>query len=166
MASLMTSGFLRWRTGLTAVAFSFLAATSALAQSPFQIVTSSGAGSIRLAAANFKATGGDPAYQHTFDTVLFSDLESAGIFDLVAKSLIPTATPGSPSEMSLGQWSAAPASAQMVAFGNLGVQGGRLVVNGFLDDVRNTQYPQVFARQYSEEPSEDSARQIAHRFAD
>jgi TolB protein len=140
---------------------------SALAQSPFQIVTSSGAGSIRLAAANFKAAGGDHApYQHTFDTVLFNDLESAGIFDLVAKSLIPTATPGSPSEMSLGQWSAAPASAQMVAFGNLGVQGGRLVVNGFLDDVRNTQYPQVFAKQYSEDPSEDTARQIAHRFAD
>ena len=166
---MMTLGFPRWRTRFTALALTVLAASAALAQSPFQIVTSSGAGSIRLAAANFKGTGGDAnasTYQHTFDSVLFNDLSSAGIFDLVSKSLIPPATPGSPSEMSLSQWAAAPASAQMVAFGNLGVQGGRLVVNGFLDDVRNTQFPQVFAKQYNEEPSEDSARQIAHRFAD
>ena len=153
-----------WQT-ITTLAI-FFAACEACAQSPFQIVTRSGAGSIRLAAANFKSGGGDSAYQHTFDTVLFNDLQSAGIFDLVAKSLIPTATPGTPAEMNLGQWSAAPASAQMVTFGNLGVQGSRLVVNGFLDDVRNTQYPQVFAKQYNEEPSEDNARQIAHRFAD
>ena len=157
----------RGRIALTFLAAGILSA-SALAQSPFQIVTSSGAGSLRIAAANFKDAGGvsAPDYTHVFDTVLFNDLESAGIFDLVAKSLIPTATPGAPGEMSLAQWSAAPASAQMVAFGSLGVQGGKLVVNGFLDDVRNTQYPQVFAKQYSEDPSEDSARQIAHRFAD
>jgi TolB protein len=156
-----------WQT-LMALAF-VLASAQARAQSPFQIVTSSGAGSIRLAAANFNSGGGDPnasTYQRVFDTVLFNDLQSAGIFDLVAKSLIPTATPGTPSQMDLGQWAAAPASAQMVAFGNLGVQNGRLIVNGFLDDVRNTQYPQVFAKQYSEDPSEDNARQIAHRFAD
>ncbi len=145
-----------------------LAATTSFAQDQIQIITTSGANTIRIAAANFKDTGGSEAsaYTRVFDTVLFNDLESAGIFDLVAKSLIPTATPGAPGEISLAQWSAAPASAQMVAFGSLGVQGGHLVVNGFLDDVRNTQYPQVFAKQYSEEPSEDSARQIAHRFAD
>ena len=54
----------------------------------------------------------------------------------------------------------------MVAFGNLGVQGGRLIVNGFLFDAKNPQYPQVLAKQYNEDASEDSARQIAHRFAD
>ena len=165
----MKSSLLPPRRFALAILVSFALAASALAQSPFQIVTSSGAGSIRLAAANFKGNGDDAkasAYQHTFDSVLFNDLSSAGIFDLVSKSLIPPATPGSPSEISLSQWAAAPSSAQMVAFGNLGVQNGRLVVNGFLDDVRNTQYPQVFAKQYNEEPSEDAARQIAHRFAD
>jgi len=54
----------------------------------------------------------------------------------------------------------------MVAFGNLGVQNNRLVVNGFLDDAKNTQFPQVFAKQYNEEATDDSARQVAHRFAD
>jgi TolB protein len=68
--------------------------------------------------------------------------------------------------MNLSQWSAAPSSAAMVAFGNVATQNGRLVVNGFLDDAKNTQFPQIFAKQYSEEASDDQARQIAHRFAD
>ncbi len=54
----------------------------------------------------------------------------------------------------------------MVAFGTFGVQGGPLVVNGFLFDAKNAQYPQVLAKQYSEDATDDSARQIAHRFAD
>ena len=54
----------------------------------------------------------------------------------------------------------------MVAFGNLGLQAGRLAVNGFLFDAKNPQYPQVLAKQYSEEASDENARLIAHRFAD
>ncbi len=123
----------------------------------------------RIAAANFKAgtasSSNDPL-RRTFDSVLFADLSNAGIFDMVSKSMAPQTTPGSPAEITLGQWSAAPVSAQMVAFGALGVTGNRLAVNGYLFDVKNTQYPQVLAKQYSEDASEDSARQIAHRFAD
>jgi TolB protein len=144
----------------------FTASTSR-AQDTFHLETSSGATSIRLAAANFKPTSGDASsFKSTFDTTLFADLTSAGIFDMVSKSLIPQTTPGSASEINLSQWSAAPASAAMVAFGSLGVQNNRLVVNGFLDDAKNNQFPQVFAKQYNEEATEDSARQIAHRFAD
>jgi len=44
--------------------------------------------------------------------------------------------------------------------------GSKLIANGFLFDAKNLQYPQVLAKQYSEDPNEDSARQIAHRFAD
>jgi TolB protein len=54
----------------------------------------------------------------------------------------------------------------MVAFGNLATQGDRITVSGYLFDAKNTQYPQVLAKQYNEQASEDSARQIAHRFAD
>ena len=133
----------------------------------FNVNIDHGASSIRLAAANFKAAGPDAlAFKQAFDTTLFADLSSAGIFDMVSKSLIPQNTPGSPADINLAQWSAAPASAAMVAFGNASVQNGRLVINGFLDDAKNTQYPQVFAKQYNEEAREDSARQIAHRFAD
>jgi TolB protein len=141
--------------------------TTLHAQDTFHLETSSGATSIRLAAANFKSTSPDAsAFKNTFDTTLFADLTAAGIFDMVSKSLIPQSTPGTAAEINLAQWSAAPASAAMVAFGNLDVQNSRLVVNGFLDDAKNAQFPQVFAKQYKEEASEDSARQIAHRFAD
>jgi TolB protein len=85
---------------------------------------------------------------------------------MVSKSIAPTVTPGGPAEVNLGQWSAPPVSASMVAFGSLGVTAGKLAVNGFLFDVKNTQYPQVLAKQYSDYASEDAARQIAHRFAD
>ena len=124
---------------------------------------------IRVAAAEFKPGSPDPKtdeLKHTFDTTLYTDLANAGIFDMVSKSMAPRSQPGSPSEISLAQWSAAPASASMVAFGSLTASGSRLSVNGFLDDTKNLQYPQVLAKQYSEDASPDSARQIAHRFAD
>ena len=123
----------------------------------------------RIAVADFKAGPADPqlaSLRDTFDTTLFSDLTNAGIFDLVSKSLAPQVTPGSPAEINLAQWSAAPSLASMVAFGSLGVSGSRLSVNGYLDDVKNTQFPQVLAKQYNEEASAESARQVAHRFAD
>jgi TolB protein len=120
----------------------------------------------RVAAANFKPAGGGDALRATFDSVLFNDLSNAGIFDMVSKSLAPPVTPGTPAEIKLDQWGAAPVSAAMVAFGSVGVTGAKLNVNGFLFDVKNPQFPQVLARQYSEDASDDSARQIAHRFAD
>jgi TolB protein len=124
---------------------------------------------IRLAAADFKAVGADPqtpALKATFDSTLFSDLQNAGIFDMVSKSFAPQATPGSPQEINLSQWSGDPANAAMVAFGALSANSGRLVVYGWLDDARNTANPQVLGKQYNEAASEDMARTVAHRFAD
>jgi TolB protein len=143
-------------------------------RSPSRRTTSSpgptqGATSIRIAVADFKPTAADPqtaAFKQTFDATLYSDLATAGIFDIVSKSLIPSGSPGSPSEMQLQNYANAPAGATFVAFGSIGVAGGKLVANGFLFDAKNLQYPQVFARQYSEAATDDSARQIAHQFAD
>ncbi|HLI75998.1 MAG TPA: hypothetical protein VKV02_03560 [Acidobacteriaceae bacterium] len=142
---------------------------SAEAQDPFHLETSTGADRLRLAAANFKAGAAEPStanLSRTFDTTLYADLSNAGIFDMVSKSMEPASQPGTPAEINLGQWAAAPASAGMVAFGNLGVASGRITVNGYLDDVRNTQFPQVFAKRYDDTASDESARQIAHKFAD
>ncbi len=128
-----------------------------------------GADRTRIAVAGFKpgtADSSNASLKQVFDTTLFNDLGQAGIFDLVSHSMAPQAQPGSPAEMNLSQWSAAPASASMVAFGSLGVTGSRLAVNGFLDDTKNPQFPQVLAKQYAEDASPDAARQIAHRFAD
>ncbi|MGA2167955.1 MAG: Tol-Pal system beta propeller repeat protein TolB [Terracidiphilus sp.] len=128
-----------------------------------------GAERIRLAAADFNPTGDDPqtpALKAIFDATLYGDLGSAGIFDLVSKSLAPQATPGAPQEINLSQWSAAPANAAMVAFGSLSAANGRMIVSGWLFDAHNTVTPQVLGKQYNEAASEESARVIAHRFAD
>jgi TolB protein len=146
-----------------------LFAPLALAQDNVFTGTNTGATSIRIAVADFKPTAPDSqtsAYKQTFDATLYSDLATAGIFDIVSKSLMPSGSPGSPSEMQLQNYANAPAGAAFVAFGSIGVSGGKLVANGFLFDAKNLQYPQVFARQYSEAATDDSARQIAHQFAD
>lgn len=138
-------------------------------EGPIHLETSTGAAKLRLAVASFKPASPDPntsPLKGTFDQTLYNDLQNAGIFDLVSKDMAPQATPGSQSEIQLAQWAGAPANASMIAFGNLAVSGGRLTVNGFLDDVKNQQFPQIFARQYSDTANENSARAIAHRFAD
>lgn len=124
---------------------------------------------IRIAVADFKPASADPqtpSLKAVFDATLYNDLGSAGIFDLVSKSFAPQATPGSPQEINLAQWSADPANAAMVAFGSLSVANGRLMVYGWLDDTHNAANPQVLGKQYNEEASEDMARTVAHRFAD
>lgn len=129
--------------------------------------TTTGNDRIRIAVADFKpGTPDSTQLKRTFDATLYADLATAGIFDVVSKSLIPQTTPGGPAEMNVNQWAASPSSAAMVAFGSLAINGGRLTANGYLFDARNAQYPQVLAKQYNEDASEDSARQVAHRFAD
>jgi TolB protein len=133
--------------------------------------TGSGLGNapIRLAASDFKPVGSDPQtppFKATFDSTLFNDLQSSGLFNMVSKSFNPQVTPGSPQEINLTQWSADPVAAAMVAFGALSVSNGRIIVYGWLDDTRNASNPQVLGQQYNEAASEDMARTIAHRFAD
>ena len=124
---------------------------------------------IRLAAADFKPVDADPMtppLKATFDATLSSDLQNAGIFDMVSKSMAPQAMPGSPQEINLPLWTQPPASAQMVAFGALKAENGRLVVYGWLFDAQNPSNPQVLGKQYNEAASQDMARTVAHRFAD
>ena len=147
----------------------FLTGIAAQAQDWVHTGTNLGVDKIRIAASDFKANGGDPqtaALKHTFDLTLYSDLENAGIFDLVSKSFNPQERPGAPQEIHLAQWSADPTLAAMVTFGSLGVQGNRVSVYGYLFDAKNAGSPQVLGKQYSEDASQDNARAIAHKFAD
>jgi TolB protein len=131
--------------------------------------TNLGVSRIRLAAASFKPGTTDAqtgTLKTAFDQTLYDDLKNAGIFDMVSKSMAPPVEPGSPQEINLGQWSAAPSSAEMVAFGALGVSGGRVNVQGYLFDTKNAQTPQVLWKNYSDNATPEASRQIAHRFAD
>ena len=145
------------------------AATQLPAQDWVHTGTNLGNARIRLAAADFKPVGADPqtpALKTVFDATLYSDLANAGIFDLVSKSLVPQSEPGSPQEILLPQWSEAPCSAAMVAFGALSASNGRLIVYGWLFDTASTTSPQILGKQYNEAASQDMARTVAHRFAD
>ncbi len=163
-----TRPFLRLRTLLLTASITLLSVNLRAQEGVTIKLAGDAADRIRIAAANFKPGTADPhndALKQTFDKVLFDDLANAGIFDMVSKSMAPQAEPGAPGEISLPQWSAAPVSASMVAFGALGVTGNRLAVNGFLFDTKNAQYPQVLAKQYGEDATDENARVIAHRFA-
>src|SRR5947199_711327 len=145
-----------------------LALTQASAQDRFRTGTNLGA-TIRVAAADFKASTGDAQtgpLNTVFNQTLWNDLDNAGIFEMVAKSFYPLQTPGSPGEIKLDAWGNPPPNASMVAFGNLGVTNGKLAVQGWLFDAKNTASPQVLGKQYQEAATNDNARLIAHRFAD
>jgi TolB protein len=163
---------LRTRLSLcTAIAFiSLLLSPFAFSQNDkFQGVVTQGVERVRIAVADFKPTTADPntaALQTTFNQVLYSDLENAGIFDVVSKSFNPLDTPSNPQDVKIDAWGNPPTNAAMLAFGNVGVAGGQLSVSGWLYDVKNTVAPQVLGKQYREDATQDNARLIAHRFAD
>ena len=158
------------RSSRTLLLFLTVLATASLhAQDWFKTETSTGADRIRIAAADFKPGTADAQtapLKQTFDATLFADLNNAGIFDVVSKSLLPQQNPGTPAEINLNTWSTTPTNAAMVAFGSLSVQAGHVVVSGYLFDAKNPQFPQVLAKQYNEAATQDDTRQIAHRFAD
>lgn len=131
----------------------------------------------RLAAADFKAASAErntAALQKVFNDTLWNDLDQAGIFELVSKSLYPTTVPGSPQELcgaasgcpAITAWSNAPANANMMTLGNIGVTGNQVAVFGWLVDTKNATAPPILCKEYHEEATEQNARLIAHRFAD
>ena len=92
--------------------------------------TGLGVEKIRLAAPDFKQITTDSGTNNlatTFNTTLQNDLQNAGIFEMVSRSFWPTSLPGAPQEVHLADWSSPPPNANMLAFGNLGVQGGSLM---------------------------------------
>lgn len=142
---------------------------SASAQDWIRTGTGLGVEKIRLAVPDFKPVAADADSKRlttAFSVTLWNDLQAAGIFDVVSPSFYPLAQPGTPQDVNLSQWDAPPPNANMLAFGNAGVQNGSLAVQGWLFDVKNPQSPQVLGKQYRESASEENARLIAHRFAD
>ncbi|HXJ89832.1 MAG TPA: translocation protein TolB [Candidatus Binatia bacterium] len=131
--------------------------------------TSLGVERVRLAVSDFKPSTEDPANAallKTFNDTLWNDLDVSGVVELVSKSFYPLQVPSQPPEVNFLAWSAPPPNASMLAFGNLGVVGGKLTAQGWLFDVKNTQSPQILGKQYSDTASDAAARLMAHRFAD
>ncbi len=148
--------------------FVVLPLATASAQDWIRTGTNRGA-PVRLAAADFKASTTDAQsgpLNTVFNQTLWNDLDNSGVFEMVAKSFYPLQTPGSPAEIKLDAWGNPPPNASMVAFGNLGVTNGKVDVQGWLFDAKNTSSPQILGKQYKEDATPENARLIAHRFAD
>jgi len=131
--------------------------------------TGLGVEKIRIAVQDFKASSQDPQNTEllkTFNDTLWNDLENAGVFDMASKSFYPLGQVGAPSDVKFEAWSAPPANAAMLVFGNLGSANGNATVQGWLYDVKNTASPQVLGKQYTDTATTQSVRTIAHKFAD
>jgi len=161
---------MRWtKYSLACLLFSLLVITSLSAQDWIRTGTGLGVEKIRMAAPDFKMVTNDTGTQNlamTFNVTFYNDLQNAGIFDMVSRSFYPLSIPGAPQEVHLSDWGNPPPNASMLAFGNLGVSGGFLNVQGWLYDTKNPQSPQVLGKQYREQATDENARIIAHRFAD
>jgi TolB protein len=133
--------------------------------------TGSGLGveKVHLAVPDFKPSNSDPqndALLKVFNDTLWNDLDNSGVVELVSKSFYPLQVPGQPPEVTFGVWNSPPPNAAMLAFGNLGVAAGKITVQGWLYDVKNTASPEVLGKQYTDVATSDAARLIAHKFAD
>jgi len=151
------------------IALLFLTLTSLPLAAQDWIKTGTGLGveKIRIAAPDFRGSveAQTIQYDKTFNDVLWSDLEQAGIFDMVSKSFYPLGQFAQPADIKPEAWSVEPPNASMVAFGNIALDAGNVSVQGWLYDVKNPQNAQVLAKQYRETASADNVRVIAHRFA-
>ena len=146
-----------------------LSSVLAQAQDWVKTGTALGVEKVRLAVPDFKPSTDDPANAallKTFDDTLWNDLDVSGVVELVSKSFYPLQVPGQPPDVNFLAWSAPPPNAAMLAFGNLGVAAGKLTVQGWLFDVKNTQSPQILGKQYADTASDTAARLMAHKFAD
>ncbi len=123
----------------------------------------------RLAAPEFKPATNDPQtgpLNTVFNETLWHDLDNAGIFEMVAKSFYPLQSPSQPAEVKTAAWGNPPPNAGLLAFGNLGVNSGKVEVQGWLFDVKSAGAPPILGKQYREDTTVENARLIAHRFAD
>ncbi|MDQ1472154.1 MAG: TolB protein, partial [Bryobacterales bacterium] len=128
-----------------------------------------------LAVIDFKGSGSQP-YMAAFNSTLFGDLQSSGIFNMVAKSMFPLNNPQRPEDLkqednrqglALQDWAGSPTMATHLAFGYTGVVNGVLVLYGNVYDTRqqNIQSAQLMTQRYTGSLDEAGAIKVAHEFA-
>ncbi|MGO8787896.1 MAG: Tol-Pal system beta propeller repeat protein TolB [Terriglobia bacterium] len=128
-----------------------------------------GAPKIKLAVPDFPPKSADQqlvSLTREFNEVLRSDLDSAGIFEMISKSNYPLKVPEEPLDVDFSAWTSPPASAQMLVFGKTENINSNLVITGRLFDLGNQANPGVLAKRYVATLNEVSTREAAHRFAD
>src|SRR5580693_1762975 len=112
------------RIGVVIALLALGTARPASAQDWIKTGTGLGVTKARVAAPDLASrTAAAQPLEKTFHGVLWNDLEYSGILDMVSQSFYPLQVPSQPSELNAQQWAAAPASAYMVAYGGLTLDG-------------------------------------------
>jgi TolB protein len=147
--------------------FWLYSADPAAAQDWFRTGTGLGVSKARVAVADF-ATKDTPSQPLAvlFTDVVRADLDYSGILELVSKSYNPLQTPATPAEVDYKAWSEAPASTQLLAFGNFSTSGNDVEIQAWLNDVRDASLPPVIGKVYRGDATEAQVRIFAHQFAD
>ncbi len=129
-----------------------------------------------LAVIDFRGTGTSQPLMEAFNSTLFSDLQSSGLFDMKAKSLFPLNNPQRPEDLrtddngqgfALQDWSGAPLNASHLVFGYAAAVNGSFALYGNVDDARqaNPQSAQLMAQRYAGSLDQAGATRAAHEFA-
>lgn len=131
-------------------------------------------GKPQLAVIDFRGAGSQE-FMAAFNSTLFNDLKSSGLFDLVPKGMQPLTPPQRPEDirpadgngLALADWVKKPAGATHLAFGYTAASGGALALYGYLDDVRqaNPQSAQLFGKRYAGTLDNSGATKVAHEYA-
>jgi len=142
-----------------------------------------------IAVIDFRGTGAAQPLTKAFNDTLWDDLEEAGVFTMVAKTVYPLEVPQRPEDFQpprttvpakqgdppvtirvgpwLTDWSNPPVNTTYLAFGYLAAPGQDLVLYGYLFNVLqpDVQTALVSGRQYYGSVDESGARKVAHEFA-
>src|SRR5215469_17455668 len=166
----MISGQIVLRLAILGVLVSVYVLASAgpvAAQDWFKTGTGLGVSKVRVAVPDIGVRGTTPpALEKTFHDVLWNDLEYSGVLELVSASFYPLKIPSQQNELNVADWANAPANANMLAYGNLSLEGSNLLAAGFLSDVHNPTAPIALQKIYRGASSDADARRLAHQFAD
>jgi len=147
-----------------------------------------------MAIPDFRGSGDAQNYMGAFNQTLWADVEGAGLFKMVPKTMYPPAIPQQPSDFReppplverppargcqqlsqpqtggglwMSDWSGPPSAANYLAFGYTAVQNGVFVLRGWLFDLSRgaPANAQVVANTYLGTVDEAGARKVAHDFA-
>lgn len=127
-----------------------------------------GAPRIRMAVSEFEPRSVEQqlvSLTQEFNRVLWNDLDSSGIIELVTKSDYPLKPPLKPEDVDFKAWSDPPVAAQMLVFGKTEVVNSNLVITARLYDVKNPSNSSVLAKRFVATINEIFTREAAHRFS-
>lgn len=125
-----------------------------------------------IAITDMRGAGDAQQQMGVFNRTLYDEIANSGVLKVAAKSMYPLSVPQQPQDFRAGgpqlvDWSKPPVSAAYLAFGYTAVQDGKLVLFGWLYDVRQSspQAAQVIGKLYFGELTPDGAKKVAAEFA-